>query len=143
MAKSHSIRVVVGTSDCDILGHLNVARYFALCNQCGFAMQTAMGWVPGDKREGRRLSFAVVRAESDFHAEVLEGEVLIVTSDIVRIGSKSASFRNTITRQDGSAVFSSVWHSACLNLDTRRADVIPETFRTVLKQYLAEDAEST
>jgi len=140
MAKSHQSRFVIGTSDCDALGHMNVARYFALCNLNGFAMQTAMGWPPGEERDGLRLSFAVVKSESAFHAEVHEGEALLVDTDLVRIGTKSASFRNRITREDGGPVFESVWHSACLNLDTRKSHVIPDSFRAVLTEYLGEDA---
>lgn len=30
MGLSHRTRVVIGTTDCDALGHMNVARYFAL-----------------------------------------------------------------------------------------------------------------
>lgn len=141
MTKSHSMRVVVGTTDCDALGHLNVARYFALCNVCGSEMQAKMGWIPGAVRDGVRLSFAVVRLESDFQSEVMEGEALIVHSDIARIGTKSATFRNRITREDGSPVFYSKWISACLNLDTRRSHPIPDTLRMALEQYLVVDPE--
>lgn len=139
MTKSHNLSVVIGSSDCDALGHMNVARYIALCNQCGTAMQTAMGWVPGELRDGVRLSFAAVRMESEFLSEVLEGETLFVYSDIYEIGTKSATFRNRILREDGKPVYLSKWKSACLNLDTRRAHPIPDAFRAALQEYLVED----
>ncbi|MHA6261929.1 acyl-CoA thioesterase [Arenibacterium sp. CAU 1754] len=139
MSETFESIVVIGSSDCDALGHMNVARYYALCNQNGFGMQTAMGWPPGERRDGVRLSFAVVRAESDFQAEVLAGETLIVRTDIARIGRKSASFRNVILRRDESPVFRSVWHSACLDLDARRATVIPDAFRAALETHLSPD----
>ena len=139
MGQVHTTKIVIGTSDCDALGHMNVARYHALCNQNGFGMQTAMGWPPGEERGGLRLSFALVKSESEFKSEVLEGETLVVMTDIARIGQKSASFRNRIERDDGKPVFHSVWHSACLNLDTRRAHVIPDMFREMLERYLNLD----
>lgn len=139
MSQRYQTRHVIGTSDCDALGHMNVARYFALSNINGVAMQTAMGWPPGQARGGLRLSFAVVNATSDFKSEVLEGETVTVCTDIARIGTKSASFRNVILRADGSQAFYSVWHSACLNLDTRRADVIPDDLRAALSDYLSSD----
>lgn len=135
MGQVHETRVVIGTSDCDALGHMNVARYFALCNLNGFSMQTAMGWTPGESVDGQRLSFAVVHSESDFKSEVMEGETLIVLSDIAEIGTRSATFRNRITRDDGTPVFESHWKSVLMDLDARRAAPIPDKFRKVLEQY--------
>ena len=140
MALVHETRIVIGTADCDALGHMNVARYIGLCNVNGFAMLTAMGWPPGQERDGLRLSFAVVQMDSQFLAEVLEGETLIVASNILRIGTKSATFRNRIRRDSGEAVFCSLWVSACLNLDTRRGEVIPDALRADLARYLDPDA---
>lgn len=139
MTKSHRMRVVIGSSDCDALGHMNVARYIALCNQCGTGMQAEMGWIPGEMRDGVRLSFAVVNMESEFLSEVMEGETLTVYSDILEIGTKSSTFRNRILRADGSLVFRSNWKSACLNLETRRSHPIPDGFRSVLEQYLVSE----
>ncbi|MEO9780391.1 MAG: thioesterase family protein [Sedimentitalea sp.] len=137
MGLSHRTRVVIGTADCDALGHMNVARYFALCNQNGFAMQTAMGWNPGDTVEGQRLSFAVVHSESDFKSEVMEGEALVVETDISEISNRSATFRNRIWREDGAPVFDSHWKSVLLDLETRRAAHIPEPFREALARYMS------
>ena len=137
MGMSHKTRVVIGTADCDPLGHMNVARYFALCNQNGFAMQAAMGWVPGDTVDGQRLSFAVVHSESDFKSEVMEGEALVVETDIAEISNRSATFRNRIWREDGSPVFASHWKSVLLDLETRRAAPIPDRFREMLGRYMS------
>lgn len=136
MAQQHKTRVVIGSSDCDALGHMNVARYFALCNQNGFAMQEAMGWAPGKVVDGQKLSFAVVHAESDFRSEVLEGEALIVETDISDVGEKWAVFRNRISREDGSEVFVSLWKSVLLNLETRKSTAIPPKFRAALERYM-------
>lgn len=139
MGQAFETRMTVGTTDCDALGHLNVAQYFALCNRNGFAMQTAMGWPPGEAVDGLRLSFAVVKADCNFMAEVLAGETVIVQASIARIGNKSAVFRNNIQRPDGSPVFASTWQSACLNLDTRKSQVIPDNLREALQQFYVPD----
>ncbi len=133
------LRFVVGTLDCDALGHLNVARYFALSNQAGFAMQTSIGWAPGQTNAGRRYSFAVVLADSEFLAEVHEGEVLLVRPGIRSIGTRSAVFDTLITREGGEAVFRSAWTSALLDLDSRRAVAIPDDLRAVLQGFLVEE----
>lgn len=139
MGQVFETRMTVGTTDCDALGHMNVAQYFALTNRNGFAMQTAMGWPPGEVVDGLRLSFAVVKADCNFVAEVLAGETVCVQASIARIGTKSAVFRNNIYRLDGSAVFESTWQSACLNLDTRKSYVIPDSLRDALQQFYVPD----
>ncbi len=85
-------RSVVAPSDCDHLGHMNVASYFAAVGDGTFAIQTALGLGPKDLREGRRLSFAVVHAKSDFIAEVAAGEVIYLESGVKELGTKSAVF---------------------------------------------------
>ncbi|WP_284484654.1 acyl-CoA thioesterase [Sedimentitalea xiamensis] len=137
MGQVQETRVVIGTADCDALGHMNVARYFALCNLNGFAMQTAMGWPPGATVDGRKLSFAVVHSESNFLSEVMEGETLLVRTDIAAIGTKSATFRNRILRQDGGRVFESHWKSVLMDLDARRSAPIPDVFRAALERYMS------
>ena len=133
------MRFVVGTLDCDALGHLNVARYFALCNVAGTAMQAEMGWPPGAANEGRRYSFAVVQAESEFLAEVHAGQTLLVRPGLRSIGTKSAVFDNLITLDDATPVFRSFWKSALMDLDTRRAVAIPDDMRAALEGYLVAD----
>lgn len=134
MGSPFEMRAVIGSSDCDVLGHMNVSRYFALCNQAGFAMQTAIGWPPGEENSGRRYSFAVVHSESDFLAEVHEGQALIVQTGIAEIGNKTADFENRIARDDGTPAFRSVWKSVLMDLDTRRAVLIPDDLRASLSR---------
>ena len=69
-----SFRSVVDPSDCDFLGHMNVSRYFAACSDGVFALQSELGLTADDMRNGRRLSFAVVNAQSDFRAELAAGD---------------------------------------------------------------------
>ena len=131
----HVTTHVIGTSDCDALGHMNVARYFALCNENGFSMQRSLGWAPGQANKGRRYSFAVVRATSDFLSEVHQGETLEVATGISDIGTKSATFVNMIARPDGTPVFRSDWKSALLDLDSRKAVAIPDDLRSALLTF--------
>ena len=128
--------MIVGALDCDALGHMNVAQYFALCNRNGFAMQEAMGWPAGAEIEGKKLSFAAVHAECDLVSEVLEGEKVLVRCHVVRIGTRSADFQHGIVRENGSVAFTSLWRSACLNLETRRAEEIPPLMRAALERFL-------
>ena len=82
-------RGVVNQADCDHLGHMNVARYYGICADVGVILQNEIGLTPDDIRSGRRLSMVVVRNESDFTAEILVAEPIIMRSAILEIGSKS------------------------------------------------------
>lgn len=126
------VRFVVGTRDCDALGHLNVSGYFAYCNLAGFEMLRQIGWTPGETNAGRRYSFAVVKSESEFLAEVMAGQVLLVQPVMRDIGGKSAVFDYTITLETGTPVFRSLWKSALMDLDNRRAVTIPDDLRAAL-----------
>ena len=70
----------------------------------------------------------------EFFGEVLEGETLETAVGIDTIGTKSATFDNRIYRTDGTLVFRSLWKSALMDLDTRRAVAVPEDLRNTLSQ---------
>jgi acyl-CoA thioester hydrolase len=100
MPSIETFRSVVAPSDCDFLGHMNVSRYFAACSDGVFTIQSEMGLTANDMREGRRLSFAVVHAESDFKAELSSGDAIRLETGILAIGSKSTTFRHRLFRVD-------------------------------------------
>lgn len=94
-----------------------------------------MGWTPGSRVDGHLLSFAVVRLESAFDAEVLEGEVLLVRTSITNIGRSLATFRNLILRENGETVFRLDWISVLMNLDARKSASIPDRLHKALEDY--------
>ena len=69
-----------------------------LCRvSCAF-LTTAM------KFARRQMSFAVVRAETDFHGELRAGDLVVLKSTVVKVGDKSATFRHRLTKRcDGKA----------------------------------------
>ena len=63
-----------------------------------------MGLTAGDMRSGRRLSFAVVRAESDFKAELGAGDAIYLETEILEIGNKSITFHHRLIRTEDQAL---------------------------------------
>ena len=104
MPAMNSFISVVDPSDCDFLGHMNVSKYFAACSDGVFAIQSEMGLTANDMRTGRRLSFAVVHAESEFKAELTAGDAIRLETSIVEIGSKSITFRHRLVRSEDRGV---------------------------------------
>lgn len=127
------MRFIVGSRDCDELGHLNVSGYIYYCNRAGSAFMRDIGWPPGQGNGGRRYSFAAVHVVSDYLAEVREGQAILVRAGVAKNGGKSVTFDNRITLEDGTPVFRSLWTSALMDLDTRRAVELPDDLRAALE----------
>ena len=99
-----SFRSLVDPSDCDFLGHMNVSWFFAACSDGVFAIQSEIGLTATDMRSGRRLSFAVVNAQSDFRAEMSAGDAIRLETSIIEIGTQSMTFRHRLIPAKGDAV---------------------------------------
>jgi acyl-CoA thioesterase FadM len=80
----------VAPADCDHLGHMNVQHYFAAVSDGMFAIMVRLGLCPEEIRR-RQISFAVVRAETDFHRELRPGDVIALESIVLTLGEKSAT----------------------------------------------------
>lgn len=131
-------RSVVAPADCDQLGHMNVSKYFAACGDGVLTFQTALGLSPSDLRDGRRLSFAVVRAESDFYSELVAGDVIYLQTGLEEIGGKSAVFRQQLLRaEDDVVVFATSMRCVLLDLKNRRAVEIPFAVRERAQEFLS------
>lgn len=136
-----SFRSVVDPNDCDFLGHMNVSRYFAACSDGVFAIQSEMGLTANDMRNGRRLSFAVVNAQSDFRAELSAGDAIRLETSVIEIGTKSMTFRHRLVRSDGDTIaFETVFKCVLLNLETRKAAEIPDDVRATAAQWFEQEA---
>ena len=134
-----TVRRMVDPTDCDFLGHMNVSKYFATCSDAVGSLQSELGLTSQDICEGRRLSFAVVRAESDFKAELHAGDVIYMMTDILELGTKSATFRHRLYRgSDKTLAFETLFKAAMFNLGTRRAEAIPEDVREKALAYMAD-----
>lgn len=135
-----SFRSVVDPSDCDFLGHMNVSRYFAACSDGVFTIQSELGLTANDMRSGRRLSFAVVNAQSDFRAELSAGDAIRLETSVIEIGSKSMTFRHRLISSDGDTIaFETVFKCVLLSLETRRATEIPGDVRAKAAHWLEQE----
>ena len=134
MPDVETFRSAVAPSDCDVLGHMNVSRYFAACSDGVFSFQTMLGLGIGDIRGGRKLSFAVVHAESDFLSEIHAGEVIYLKTGIERI-----VFRHRLYKaESGTLAFETKFQCVMLDLDARKGAEIPADVRRKAQDYLVD-----
>jgi len=136
MPELETHRRVIDPADCDILGHMNVSRYFGAASDGGFALQASFGLDREDLIAGRRLSFVVVRSQSAYHSELLAGDVVYQLSGVIEIGSKSALFKHSLYRaSDNKLSFETEFRTVLMNLQTRRAVRIPDDVKEAMGAY--------
>jgi acyl-CoA thioester hydrolase len=121
----------VRPSDCDPLGHMNVARYLDGCSDAGFTLQSAWSLTPEDIRDGRQLAFVVANANSNFLRELRIGDHVQVRSELIKAGNKSCQVCHHFFHGK-TEVFNSTFTLVLMNLKTRKAEAMPDDLRTAL-----------
>ncbi|HSE43324.1 MAG TPA: thioesterase family protein [Acidobacteriota bacterium] len=130
-----TFRGTVAPSDCDHLGHMNVQYYIRAVSDGMYSVMIHLGLTLDEIRR-RRISFAAVRAQMEFHHELYSGDVIFLESALVRIGTKSATFRHRLKNAATLEVaMSAEFQCALLDLNERRAVVIPDDVRIAAEKY--------
>jgi acyl-CoA thioester hydrolase len=118
-------RGVVQAEDCDALGHMNVQHYFRMVSSGMFVLMERLGLGPAEIAR-RRLSFAVVRAETDFPRELHAGDEVALESTITALGEKRVTFQHRLRiGRTGEVAMSTDYRCVLLDLDRRRATAVP------------------
>jgi acyl-CoA thioester hydrolase len=135
-------RATVAPADCDHLGHMNVQHYFAAVSDGMFAAMARLGL--GRKEIGpRQMSFAVVRAETDFRHELHAGDVVVLESRVAALGEKSATFEHRLKNAGtGHIAMSTQFKCVLLDLANRRAIQLPDDIRTAAAGLMAEEVNA-
>lgn len=130
-----TLRRPVAPRDCDMLGHMNVAAYVDAVSDAMFSVQIAVGLTPTDMATGRKISFVAARMEVDYRAELHLGDVFVLRSRVLHIGTKSCRFQHFMTRvEDGTLAFEAQNVAVLFDLTTRRALVMPEDLRARIEK---------
>lgn len=133
-----TLRRPVQPADCDILGHMNVARYVDVISDGMFAVQGLIGLDRASLENGRR-SFVAARIEADYKAELRAGDVISLYSRLVHVGGKSARFRHQLFEEvSGRLAFEAENISVLFDLETRRAVAIDGALREHLMRLMEE-----
>jgi acyl-CoA thioesterase FadM len=86
----------------------------------------------------RRISFAVVRAETDFRRELHAGDSLVLESCVKQIGDKVVVFHHRLLVQPaGELAMSTDYRCVLLDLDGRRAVILPDDIRAAASAHLS------
>lgn len=142
MSFIETYRAAVAPADCDVLGHMNISRYFQACSDGVLSFQTRLGLGISDLLHGRRLSLAAVRAESDFKSEIMAGEVISLRTCVEEIGGKTILLRHRLYRvEEDILAFETKFRCVLLDLEQRRAVTIPDDIRAKAEEHLVTDLD--
>jgi acyl-CoA thioesterase FadM len=121
---------------------MNVQHYFAAVSEGMFAIMVRLGLSPEEIRR-RQISFAVVRAETDFHCELRPGDVIVLESTVLALSEKSATFHHRLKDAvTGDIAMSTEFKCVLLDLEKRKATSVPDDIRAAAAQLIADQVKS-
>ncbi|WP_300513937.1 acyl-CoA thioesterase [Aliiroseovarius sp.] len=139
MPTIETFRRIVDPADCDMLGHMNISRYFACVSDAGLGLMTAFGLGQDQISGGRRQAFAVVHFDTTFHKEVLPGDWIYIRSGLTEIGNRSCTIRHVMHRAtDDVLLFEATAKAVLMDLDTRRATIVDEGLRAAMGPFIID-----
>ena len=122
-------RGAVAAWECDHLGHMNVQFYVARASEATWHFLHAIGMGPSVVRE-KRIGLAAVQQDIRYRREMLAGDLAIVQSGVLAIGSKSLTvLHRLINAGSGEIAMTMTNIGVCMDLDNRKAMPLPEEVR--------------
>ena len=122
-------RGVVYPSQCDHMGHMNVASYVAKFDEATWQLFTAIGLTPSRLRT-ENIGMAGVEQHIEYKRELYPGDVVSVTSAILEVKEKAIRFTHEMKNEEtGEAAARTVLVAVHLDRATRRARVLPDDVR--------------
>ena len=122
-------RGVVYPSQCDHMGHMNVAWYVAKFDEATWQLFTAIGLTPGRLR-AERLGMAGVEQHIEYKRELFAGDAVSVTSAILEVKDKAIRFAHEMRNDEtGELAARTVLVAVHLDLSTRKARALPDDVR--------------
>lgn len=124
---------------CDHLGHMNVQFYVAMFDQASVHIFSHAGlrWLGED---GKRYSFADVKHEIDYKAELPVGSPVIVKSAFLKIGNKSVKLLHRMYNVE-TDVLAATSKVTCVRFDLqeRKAVELPDALRKGMEALLVDE----
>src|SRR5262245_2545107 len=116
-------------SQCDQMGHLNVAFYVAKFDEATWQLLNALGLTPSRMRN-ERIGMAGVEQHIEYKREVYAGDVVTVTSRVLEIRDKVIRFEHTMTNDEtGELAARMVIVAVHLDTSARKARPFPSDVR--------------
>ena len=133
-------RGAVYPSECDHMGHLNVAFYVAKFDQATWQLFAALGMTRA-RLDAENIGMAGVEQHIEYKHELFPGDVVTVTSEVLEVKDKAIRFAHEM-RNDATGEVAARMLVVAVHLDraARRARSFPEDVRERARERIAGEA---
>jgi acyl-CoA thioester hydrolase len=122
-------RGVVSTSQCDHMGHMNVAWYVAKFDEATWQLFAAIGLVRS-RLHDEGVGMAGVEQHIEYKRELFPGDVVTVTSTILEVKDKAIRFAHDMKHDETGVVAArTILVAVHLDANTRKARSLPGDVR--------------
>jgi len=122
-------RGAVYPSQCDHMGHMNVASYVAKFDEATWQLFTAIGLTPSRLRS-ENIGMAGVEQHIEYKRELYPGDVVSVSSTVLEVKDKVLRFSHEMKNDEtGELAAKMVVVAVHLDRATRRARAFPNDVR--------------
>ena len=122
-------RGAVYPSQCDHMGHMNVASYVAKFDEATWQLFTAIGLTPSRLRS-ENIGMAGVEQHIEYKRELYPGDVVSVSSTVLEVKDKVLRFSHEMKNDEtGDVAAKMVVVAVHLDRATRRARAFPNDVR--------------
>jgi acyl-CoA thioester hydrolase len=98
-ARVETCRGAVYPSQCDHMGHMNVASYVAKFDEATWQLFAAIGLTPSRLRN-ENVGMAGVEQHIEYRRELFPGDVIAVSSMVVEVRDKAIRFAHDMTNAE-------------------------------------------
>ncbi len=132
-------RTVIFPAFCDHLGHMNVRYYSHAFDDASFHAWARIGITFEAMHEAGAVT-VVAHTATDFIFEVTAGSLIKVESAFVKLGTKSATYRQRLTDAESGELYASqMVVEVFFDLKTRTSVAMPDAFRQKIQAALVPD----
>ena len=124
-------------SQCDHMGHMNVAFYVAKFDEATWQLFAGLGLTRTRLRDERR-GMAGVEQHIEYKRELFAGDVVTVTSRVLEVKDKVLRFEHEMKNDaTGEVAAKTVLVAVHLDAATRKAQALPEDVRDRARALIA------
>jgi acyl-CoA thioester hydrolase len=131
-------RMIVFSTHCDHLGHMNVRWYAHVFDDGSFQIWPLIG-ITNRLMQDTGVVTVVARTATDFLHEARAGDMLKVETGFVKVGTKSATHRQRLVN-----IESGILHArqevteVCFDLKSRKSVAMPDAYRRLIAAAMVE-----
>jgi len=130
---AHQFEVVVRSTDVDMLGHVNNAKYLEYMEWARFdwIIQAGLTW---EELRRRQILPVVASIQINYRKELRMLDKVTILSKPVRIGGKSFVLRQEIYKESGELACDADFTMVMIDAAARKATVLPEDLVAALRE---------